>query len=91
LQKLPGIRLVPPDGAFYAFFDVSSYFGKRFGGVVVTDSAGFCLAALEQAHVNVVLGAAFGAEGFVRLSFATAMTTIQKGLDALEAWLKSAE
>jgi len=53
----------------------------------VTDSASFCQAALETAHVNVVPGSAFGAEGYVRLSYATSRGALQAGLDALERWL----
>src|SRR5262249_25765854 len=56
LQAMPGIRLLPPDGAFYAFFDVSQHFGKKLGGVPVTDSTSFCAVALEKAHVNLVQG-----------------------------------
>src|SRR5207245_1247641 len=52
-----------------------------------TDSTSFCLAALECAQVNVVPGAAFGAEGFVRLSYATSREQLQGGLDRLEGWL----
>jgi aspartate aminotransferase len=89
LQAIPGIRLLPPDGAFYAFFDVSQHFGRSLGGRKITDSAGFCEAALETAHVNLVPGSAFGAEGFVRLSFATSRDQLEGGLDALEALLKS--
>ena len=69
--RFPASSCRSPDGAFYAFFDVSAYFGKRFGGKPVTDSLAFCNALLEQAHVNLVPGSAFGAEGFVRMSFAT--------------------
>ncbi len=90
LQAIPGIKFAPPDGAFYAFFDVSAYFGKSFQGVTVTDSTSFCTALLEQAHVNLVPGAAFGAEGFVRMSFACNRETITGGLDNLSAWLKAA-
>lgn len=88
LTKLPGVRYSPPDGAFYAFFGVESYFGRSFGGKQVVDSTGFCAAALEQAHVNLVPGSAFGCEGFVRMSFACSRETIADGLDALAAWLK---
>jgi aspartate aminotransferase len=87
LKRLPGVRSFVPEGAFYAFFDVSSYFGKALGGRKVTDSTSFCQAALEVAHVNVVPGAAFGAEGFVRLSFATSRGQLEGGLDRLEGWL----
>jgi aspartate aminotransferase len=83
LKSIPGVRLNVPDGAFYGFFDVSSYFSKRS----VRDSLGFCTACLESAHVNLVPGSAFGCEGFVRMSYATSREQINGGLDRLEAWL----
>jgi aspartate aminotransferase len=87
LGDIPGVKLPVPDGAFYAFFDVSAYFGKTFGGKAVTDSLSFCAALLEQAHVNLVPGVAFGAEGFVRMSFATSRDVIEGGLAKLKDWL----
>ncbi len=87
LTALPGVKLPVPDGAFYAFFDVSAYFGKTFGDKVVTDSLTFCGALLEQAHVNLVPGVAFGAEGFVRMSFATSRDVIEGGISRLKDWL----
>ena len=89
LAAMPGVKLHVPDGAFYAFFDVSAHFGKTFAGTRVTDSLTFCSAALEQAHVNLVAGAAFGAEGFTRMSFATGRDVIEAGLKALGDWLKT--
>ena len=87
LRAIPGLTLPTPGGAFYAFFDVSAYFGKTFAGKPVTDSLTFCAALLEQAHVNLVPGAAFGAEGFARMSFATNRATIDAGLSRLKDWL----
>lgn len=89
LKEIPGVAILPPDGAFYAFFDVSKHFGRTLGGKPVTDSASFCLAALEAAHVNLVQGSAFGAEGYVRMSYATSPEQINGGLDRLEQLLKS--
>jgi aspartate aminotransferase len=88
LAKMPGVRYFVPDGAFYAFFDVSAHFGRMLGGRTVSDSNSFCLAALESAHVNLVTGAAFGAEGYVRLSYATSREQLQGGLDRLEQFLR---
>ncbi len=88
LASLPGVKSFVPQGAFYAFFDVSAHFGRSLGGRLVSDSSSFCLAALEVAHVNLVTGAAFGAEGFVRLSFATSRELLQSGLDCLEKFLQ---
>src|SRR5262249_54507726 len=84
LARLPGIRSFVPDGAFYAFFDVSAHFGRTLGGRAIKDSATFCQAALEGAQVNLVQGSAFGAEGFVRLSYAASREQLQGGLDRLE-------
>jgi aspartate aminotransferase len=91
LRAIPGVTLPVPDGAFYAFFDISLYFGKTFGDRKVTDSLSFCTALLEQAHVNLVPGSAFGAEGFVRMSFATSRKTIEEGIARLKEWLAGAK
>jgi aspartate aminotransferase len=88
LAEISGVRCFTPDGAFYAFFDVSAHFGRTLGGRNVTDSTSFCLAALESAHVNLVTGVAFGAEGFVRLSYAASREQLQGGLDRLEQFLR---
>ncbi len=88
LKKIPGVKSFVPQGAFYAFFDVSAHFGRTLGGRSVTDSISFCQAALECAHVNVVAGAAFGAEGYVRLSYAASREQLQAGLDRLEQFLR---
>ena len=89
LREIPGLSFADPGGAFYAFFDVSSYFGKPLGAeeTVVDNSSDFCTALLEQGHVALVTGDAFGAPGYVRLSFATDMTTIEEGLNRLAAFL----
>ena len=87
LQKMPGIQCGLPEGAFYAFFDVSAHFGRTLGGQKVTDSVTFCNAVLDGAHVNLVPGVAFGAEGYARLSYATSREILQQGLDRLEKFL----
>ena len=87
LAAMPGVRCPVPGGAFYAFFNVAAHFGRTLGGKKVSDSASFCQAALESAHVNLVPGSAFGAEGYVRLSFAASREQINGGLDQLERFL----
>jgi aspartate aminotransferase len=89
LKAIPGLKVFDAEGAFYAFFDVSSYYGKTFNGVKVTDSLSFCSTLLEQAHVNLVAGVAFGADQFARMSFATNRETIEGGLAKLKDWLAS--
>ena len=89
LQGIPGLKVHAPDGAFYAFFDVSAYFGKAFAGKKAANATEFCTMALEQGHVNLVTGDAFGAPGFARMSFACSRANIEKGLGKLAAWLAS--
>jgi aspartate aminotransferase len=89
LAELPNVPCTRPDGAFYVFPDVSAHFGRTLRRRKVVDSASFCQAALETAHVNLVPGSAFGAEGFARLSFATSREQINGGLDRLNAFLRA--
>ena len=88
LNAIPGVKCVQPTGAFYAFPDVSAHYGKSFGATQATDSLSFSAAVLEQANVALVPGVAFGEDRCVRLSFATSMEQIDKGLDRLEKMLK---
>jgi aspartate aminotransferase len=89
IKDLPDVTCVPPGGAFYAFMNVSSHFGRTLGGQKITDSTSFCMTALSAAHVALVMGSAFGAEGYARMSFATDLETIGKGFDALGRFLAS--
>jgi len=88
LTALPKVKCVKPQGAFYCFPNVSAYFGKQAGGVDVTDAVSFSAALLEQAHVAVVPGNDSGFDTHVRLSFATGMQQIDKGLDRIAEFLK---
>jgi aspartate aminotransferase len=89
IDRLPGVTCTPPGGAFYAFMNVSQHFGRRLGDRKVDDSTSFCMGALASARVALVMGSAFGAEGYARMSFATDLATIEKGFDALEQFLGS--
>jgi aspartate aminotransferase len=83
-----GITFAEPGGAFYAFFNVSSCFNRPLlGGVIAKDASEFCTVLLEHGHVALVTGDAFGAPGYVRLSFATSLEQIKAGLDAIERFL----
>jgi aspartate aminotransferase len=89
IAALLDVTCLPPDGAFYAFMNISSVFGRMVGGKQIDDSTAFCAAALSEARVALVMGSAFGAEGYARLSFATDMQTLKRGFDALAVFLKS--
>jgi aspartate aminotransferase len=83
-----GITFAEPGGAFYAFFNVSSCFNRPLlGGIQASDASEFCNALLEHGHVALVTGDAFGAPGYVRLSFATRLELLKAGLDAIEQFL----
>jgi aspartate aminotransferase len=87
LAAMPGVRCHVPGGAFYAFFDISARLARPIVGKLVHDSAAFCQLALDSAHFNLMPGSAFGAEGFVRLSFAASRDQLNAGLDRLEKLL----
>ena len=88
LNAINGITCPQPDGAFYCFCDVSNLYGRKIGQTTLRDSSSFAKAALESAEVALVPGTAFGEDRCVRLSFATSMSQIDKGLDRLEKMLK---
>ena len=78
---------VRPGGAFYMMVDVSSAFGKTYGSAKIEGSLDFSDVLLEKAHVATVPGIAFGADNYVRLSYATSMENIIEGLGRLEEFL----
>ena len=70
LSEIPGMRTNIPDGAFYIFPDVSHYFGKSDGKKIISNSSDFCMYILNDAHVALVAGEAFGSPNCVRISYA---------------------
>ena len=70
-REIPGVQLSVPEGAFYIFPDVSSYFGKSAGERTVKNAADLAMYLLEVAHVATVGGDSFGAPECIRLSYAT--------------------
>ncbi len=84
LNKIPGVSCLMPVGAFYAFPRVSPLFGKKAGAKTIANSSDFATYLLEEAKVALVSGDAFGADAYIRLSYATSMENIIKGLDRIE-------
>lgn len=80
LNAIPGLSCLKPDGAFYLFPDISKTGLK---------SLEFCNALLEAHQVAVIPGVAFSADNNIRLSYATDMATIEKGMDRLEKFVRS--
>jgi aspartate aminotransferase len=80
LNAIPGIKLSEPDGAFYVFPDISSYFGKKDGDETISNADDLCMYLLNKAHVSTVTGRAFGEPNCIRISFANSMSKIEGGL-----------
>ncbi|RME46516.1 MAG: pyridoxal phosphate-dependent aminotransferase [Deltaproteobacteria bacterium] len=85
LAAIPGISCVPPDGAFYAFPNVSAIFGAETARGTIAGSLDLAAYLLEEARLAVIPGIAFGADRYIRLSFATSLSEITRGLERLEA------
>jgi len=87
VKDIPGITCPEPEGAFYIFPDVSSYYGKSDGETIITNAADFSMYLLNTAHVSSVMGDAFGEPKCVRFSFANSMEKIEEGWKRIKAAL----
>jgi len=88
LENIPGVSCSKPEGAFYVFPDFNPFLGKSFGSKVIKDSVALSEFLLDEAKAAVVPGSAFGAEGFLRLSYATSMENIKEGIRRIAESLK---
>ncbi|MEO1010842.1 MAG: pyridoxal phosphate-dependent aminotransferase [Bacteroidota bacterium] len=77
LNAIPGFQCNAPQGAFYVFPDISSFFGKTLNGTVVRNASDFALYLLERAHVATVTGQAFGNPDCIRISYAASVEEIK--------------
>jgi aspartate aminotransferase len=84
LKEIPGVKTNYPQGAFYFFPDVSSYFGKSDGTKTIKNSDDFALYMLETAHVSMVPGGAFGDENCVRLSYAASEKDLREAMKRMK-------
>ena len=87
LKEIPGVKSNYPQGAFYFFPDVSSYFGKTDGKVTIKNADDLCLWLLDSAHVSLVPGGAFGDDNCVRLSYAASEKDLREALSRIKAAL----
>jgi aspartate aminotransferase len=88
IASIPGLSCPEMGGAFYAFINIKQHLGRNYGTTRVNNSTEWCLALLEQQNVATVMGSAFGAEGYARISFATSMEILKAGFDRIEAFVK---
>ena len=85
LREIPGFKVNMPDGAFYAFPDISYYFGKTDGTTMIKDSDDFCSWLLADAFVATVVGSGFGAPDCMRISTAAADEQLVEACDRIKA------
>ena len=88
LNTIPGISCSMPGGAFYAFPNIQGVLGKRGPTGPITSPTDLATYLLKDAHIAVVPGEPFGSQSHMRLSYATSMETIGRGLDRLRAALQ---
>ncbi|WP_109698792.1 pyridoxal phosphate-dependent aminotransferase [Chitinophaga deserti] len=87
LQNIPGLHVNLPDGAFYMFPNVSSFFGKQYEGQRIENADDLCMFLLHKANVSVVSGAAFEQPQCIRISYATGLDRIKEGMKRMAEWL----
>ncbi len=84
IQDIPKIKCTEPDGAFYIFPEVKSYFGKKSGNDIIKNAGDLCMYLLNTSHVSTVSGDAFGEPSCIRISFANNMKNIKEGLKRIK-------
>ena len=89
IGKIPGLSCVVPTGAFYLFPDISSLLGKSLKGQRIENVDRLAELLLEHAHIAIVPGSAFGADHYIRISYAIPAEEIVAGLTQLEQFVRS--
>lgn len=84
LNEIPHLSCVEPDGAFYIFPIVKSYFGKTDGESIINNADDLCIYLLHKAHVSTVTGRAFGEPDCIRISFANSMEKIETAMNRIK-------
>lgn len=87
VNTIPGISCFKPQGAFYLFPNMRGYYDKEADGVPIRNSYGMANYLLKEAQVAIVPGDSFGADDHIRISYATSMEKLEKGLDRITAAL----
>jgi len=87
LREIPGIKINEPEGAFYVFPDVSEHFGKSSGETIINNVDDLCIFLLNNAHVSIVTGNAFGSPNNVRISYATSEEKLIEACERIKAAL----
>jgi aspartate aminotransferase len=88
LSKVEGVKMSTPKGAFYVFPDISYFFNKSYNGTTIANSDDLSMYLLENAHVTVVSGAAFGMPKCIRISYAVENTRLLEALERIKLALE---
>lgn len=88
LGKIEGFKLNEPEGAFYIFPEISSLIGKTYGDYKINSASDLCMYFLEDAHVAVVTGEAFGAPNYFRISYAASDAELAEAVKRLQEAVK---
>jgi aspartate/methionine/tyrosine aminotransferase len=83
LRSIPNVSCFKPQGAFYLFPNFSAYYNKEAGGIQIRNSYGLAYYLLREARVAIVPGDSFGSDSNIRLSYATSMENLEKGMDRI--------
>jgi len=84
LRKIEGLKVNTPQGAFYIFPDCSAFYGKSYNGIKIDNSSDLAIAILQEVHVALVAGAAFGAPNCFRISYAASDETLMEACRRLQ-------
>lgn len=88
LDSIDNLKYIKPEGAFYVMVNIKEFLNKSINNKSVNNSLEFAAELLEEEKVAVIPGAAFGLEGYIRLSYATSIELIKEGIDRIETFLK---
>ena len=84
MKDIPGLKTNVPQGALYVFPEVSYYFGKSYNGRTINNASDISMYLLEEAHVALVPGAAFGDDNYIRFSYATSEANLKEALKRMK-------
>ncbi len=91
IKEIPGMRINVPEGAFYVFPDVSSFFGKTLNGTKINNADDFSMYLLSEANVATVTGDAFGNPNCIRFSYATSEDILKEALRRIKEAVTTSE
>lgn len=87
LEEMNNLSIIKPQGAFYIMINIDKCLGKEINGERINDSMDFSAKLLEHEKVAVIPGKAFGLDNYVRVSYATSMESIEKGLERINKFV----